>query len=218
MDDFTDYRKQGGVAVITFQNPPVNALGIDLRKGIAEAIDKAAADGDVTALVLTGGGRCFSGGADIREFGSPAIEPMLRDVIDRAEASSKPVVAAVHGVAFGGGFELALGCHFRVAARSAQFALPEVKLGLIPGAGGTQRLPRAISKSKAMDMLLTARMMDAAEAERAGLVSRVVAAEQLMAEALTAAETINGFSGPSTMLIKELVNLAFQGPLTDGVA
>jgi enoyl-CoA hydratase len=130
----------------------------------------------------------------------------------------KPVIGAVAGFALGGGCELAMMCDFIIAADTARFGQPEIKLGIIPGAGGTQRLPRAVSKSKAMDMLLTARMMDAAEAERAGLVSRVVPAEQLMAEALTAAETINGFSGPSTMLIKELVNLAYQGGLKEGVA
>ena len=108
-------------------------------------------------------------------------------------------------------------CDFIIAADNARFGQPEIKLGVIPGAGGTQRLPRAVGKSKAMDMLLTARMMDAAEAERAGQVSRVVPADQLLTEALAAAETINGFSAPSVMLIKELVNLAFQGPLTDGV-
>ncbi len=178
MDDFTDYRKLGGVAVITFRNPPVNALGIDLRKGIAEHMDKAAADGDITALVLTGGGRCFSGGADIREFGSPAIEPMLRDVIDRVEQSMMPVVAAVHGVAFGGGFELALGCHFRVAARSAQFALPEVKLGLIPGAGGTQRLARLIGPEKALGIVLTGDPVSAEDALAMAIVDEVAGGDR----------------------------------------
>lgn len=130
----------------------------------------------------------------------------------------KPVIAAVAGFALGGGCELAMMCDFIIAADSAKFGQPEIKLGIVPGAGGTQRLPRAVGKSKAMDMLLTARMMAAAEAESAGLVSRVVPADKLLEEALAAAETINGFSGPSVMLIKELVNLAFQGPLTDGVA
>ncbi|MCH7831626.1 MAG: enoyl-CoA hydratase/isomerase family protein [Proteobacteria bacterium] len=187
VDDFTDYQKQGGVAVITFRNPPVNALGIDLRKGVAEYIDKAAADGDVTALVLTGDGRCFCGGADIREFGSPAIEPMIRDVIDRIESSSKPVVAAVHGVAFGGGFELALGCHFRVAAPSAQFALPEVKLGLIPGAGGTQRLPRLIGAEKALGIVLTGDPVGAEDALAMGIVDEVAGGD-LVAAAVAFAE------------------------------
>ncbi len=187
LDDFTDYQRQGGVAVVTFQNPPVNALGIDLRKGIADAIDKAAADGDVTALVLTGGGRCFSGGADIREFGSPAVEPMLREVIDRVEQSMMPVVAAVHGVAFGGGFELALGCHFRVAAPSAQFALPEVKLGLIPGAGGTQRLPRLIGPEKALEIVLTGDPVGGEDALAMGIVDEVAGGD-LVAAAVAFAE------------------------------
>ena len=129
----------------------------------------------------------------------------------------KPVIAAVAGFALGGGCELAMLCDFIIAAESAKFGQPEIKLGIIPGAGGTQRLPRAVGKSKAMDMVLTARMMDAAEAERAGLVSRVVAADKLLDEALAAAAVICAMSGPSVMLAKECVNRAFEGGLADGV-
>ena len=128
-----------------------------------------------------------------------------------------PVVAAIHGTCMGGGLELSLGCHYRVAAPGASIALPEVKIGLVPGAGGTQRLPRAVGKAKAMDMVLTSRMMDAAEAERAGLVSRVVPADRLMDEALAAAAAICGLSLPSLMMAKEAVNRAFEAPLADGV-
>jgi enoyl-CoA hydratase/carnithine racemase len=215
-----NFEVRGDVAVITMDNPPVNGLGYDTRRGIVDGLDRALADAKVKAIVVTGAGKAFSGGADIREFGSPKAiaEPNLLSVIAALEASPKPIVAAVHSVAMGGGLELALGCHYRVAASGAQIALPEVKIGLIPGAGGTQRLPRAVGKAKAMDLVLTARMMDAAEAERAGLVSRVVPAAELLDVALAAAEVICGFSGPSVRMAKEAVNRAFEVPLTDGIA
>jgi 3-hydroxyacyl-CoA dehydrogenase len=147
-----EYAVHGEVAVITMNNPPVNGLGHPLRKGIVEGVDKALADPNVKAIVLIGGGNAFSGGADIREFNTPAAsaEPHLRQVIAKIEAVAKPVLAAVHKVAMGGGLELALGCHYRVAAPGAQIALPEVKLGILPGAGGTQRLPRAIDAKFAL--------------------------------------------------------------------
>jgi enoyl-CoA hydratase len=137
---------------------------------------------------------------------------------ERLRAVRKPVIAAVAGFALGGGCELAMMCDFIIAADSAKFGQPEIKLGIIPGAGGTQRLPRAVGKSKAMDMVLTARMMDAAEAERAGLVSRVVPAEKLIDEALAAAGTICGYGLPAVMLAKQCVNRAFESSLADGVA
>ena len=151
-----EYGVHGEVAVITMNNPPVNGLGHPLRKGILEGLDRALADPNVKAIVLIGGGNAFSGGADIREFNTPAAsaEPHLRQVIAKIENVSKPVVAAVHKVAMGGGLELALGCHYRVAAPGAQIALPEVKLGILPGAGGTQRLPRAIDAKAALDMMV----------------------------------------------------------------
>src|SRR5690348_10610657 len=153
----TEYRIEGRVALITFENPPVNGLAYEVRRAIADGVDRAGDDAAIDAIVLTGGAERFSGGADIREFDTPKAkaEPTLNTTIRIIEASTKPVVAAIAGVCMGGGFELALGCHFRVARRDAQIALPEVRLGLLPGAGGTQRLPRAIGVESALDMILT---------------------------------------------------------------
>ena len=140
------YTVHGAVALIEFDNPPMNTLAHAMREALMEHLVRAGADAAVKAIVLTGGGRAFCAGAEIREFNTPkaVASPTLREIIAAIEACGKPVVAAIHGVAMGGGLELALGCHYRVAARGAQLALPEVKLGLIPGAGGTQRLPRAL--------------------------------------------------------------------------
>ncbi len=152
-----NFEVRGDVAVITMDNPPVNGLGYDTRRGIVDGLDRALADAKVKAIVVTGAGKAFSGGADIREFGSPKAiaEPNLLSVIAALEASPKPIVAAVHSVAMGGGLELALGCHYRVAASGAQIALPEVKIGLIPGAGGTQRLPRVLGVETALNMIVS---------------------------------------------------------------
>ena len=152
-----NYEVRGNVAVITLDNPPVNGLGYDTRKGITEGLDKALGDAAVKAVVITGGGKAFSGGADIREFGSPKAlaEPNLLSVILALEASTKPIVAAIHSVCMGGGLELALGCHYRVAAAGTQVALPEVKIGLLPGAGGTQRLPRVLGVETALNMIVS---------------------------------------------------------------
>ena len=151
------YTLRGAVAVITLDNPPVNGLGYETRRGITDGLARALADAAVKAIVLTGAGKAFSGGADIREFGSPKAlaEPNLLSVILALEASTKPVVAAVHGICMGGGLELALGCHYRVASPGAQVALPEVKLGLVPGAGGTQRLPRVLGVENALNMIVS---------------------------------------------------------------
>jgi 3-hydroxyacyl-CoA dehydrogenase len=153
----TSYTTQRAVAVITLQNPPVNGLGYEVRRGIVEGLDRAEADPEVKAVVLVGAGKAFSGGADIREFDTPkaSAEPALDTVIRAIEASRKPVVAAIHGVAMGGGLELALACHHRVALPGAQIALPEVKLGLLPGAGGTQRLPRVLGLEAALSMIVS---------------------------------------------------------------
>ena len=150
------YQVQGDVAIISLNNPPVNGLGYDTRIGITNGLEQANADAAVKAIVLTGAGKAFSGGADIREFNSPKAmqEPTLLSVILALENSAKPVVAAVHSVAMGGGLELALGCHYRIAAPGAKIALPEVKLGLIPGAGGTQRLPRVIGVEAALNLIV----------------------------------------------------------------
>jgi 3-hydroxyacyl-CoA dehydrogenase len=151
------YEVRGPVAVVTLNNPPVNGLGYDTRRGIADGIDRANTDPAVKAIVITGAGKAFSGGADIREFGSPKAiaEPNLLSLILQLEGSAKPIVAAVHSVCMGGGLELALGCHYRVAAPGTQVALPEVKLGLVPGAGGTQRLPRVLGVETALNMIVT---------------------------------------------------------------
>ncbi len=152
-----NYQLHGSVAVITLDNPPVNGLGHATRLGIADGISRAGDDAAVEAIVITGAGKAFSGGADIREFGTPKMvaEPNLLDVIRTLEGSTKPVVAAIHSVCMGGGLELALGCHYRVASAGTQVALPEVKLGLLPGAGGTQRLPRVLGLETALNMIVS---------------------------------------------------------------
>ena len=152
-----DYAVRGPVAVISLNNPPMNGLGHATRAAIADGVAKANADASVKAIVLTGTGKAFSSGADIKEFGSPKAlqEPNLLSVISAIENSAKPVVAAVHSIAMGGGLELALGCHYRVVAPGCLVSLPEVKLGLIPGAGGTQRLPRVLGVETALNMIVS---------------------------------------------------------------
>src|SRR6476661_7570976 len=151
------YEVRGDVAVISLNNPPVNGLGYDTRRGIAEGLERAAAESGVRAIVITGAGKAFSGGADIREFGSPKAiaEPSLPNLILAIEGSAKPVVAALHSVAMGGGLELALGCHYRVAAAGCKVAFPEVKIGLLPGAGGTQRFPRVLGLETALNLIVS---------------------------------------------------------------
>ena len=188
------YELRGNVAVITIDNPPVNGLGHATRLGITQGLDKAQADAAVEAIVITGAGKAFSGGADIKEFGSPKAlaEPNLLSVILALEASSKPIVAAIHSVCMGGGLELALGCHYRIASKGTQVALPEVKIGLIPGAGGTQRLPRVIGVENAMNMIVSG------EAVKSELLAMApgqklfdkIAEGDLMAEALALAARI----------------------------
>ncbi|MGB9107172.1 MAG: enoyl-CoA hydratase/isomerase family protein, partial [Telluria sp.] len=171
-----DYQVQNNVAVITLNNPPVNGLGLATRTAAVEALQRAESDPAVQAVVITGAGKAFSGGADIREFNSPKAltEPTLHTLIRTAEGLSKPVVAAVHSVCMGGGLELALGCHYRVALPGAQIALPEVKLGLLPGAGGTQRLPRAVGPELAVKMIVGGDPISAAEALKHGLIEEIV--------------------------------------------
>src|SRR6202521_3158218 len=143
-----------GIAILKFDNPPVNSLGLEMRQAIVDGIERANADPAVEAIVLIGSGAGFSGGADIREFGTPkaSTQPHLMTVISTVEASAKPVIAAINGVCMGGGLELALGCHYRIAAAGAKIALPEVKLGLLPGAGGAQRLPRRVGATAALNI------------------------------------------------------------------
>jgi enoyl-CoA hydratase len=209
--------------LITLNRPKqLNALNDELMDQLGAALLAHDADATVGCIVLTGSEKAFAAGADISAMASKDYAQVLRENFisrnwETIRQVRKPVIAAVAGFALGGGCELAMMCDFIIAAESAKFGQPEIKIGIIPGAGGTQRLPRAVGKSKAMDMVLTARMMDAAEAERAGLVSRVVANDRLLEEALAAAEAINALSPASVMLAKACVNKAFEGGLADGV-
>ena len=173
------YARHGDVAVITLDNPPVNGMGHALRSAIAEGLRAAAAEVSVRAVVVTGAGNAFSGGADIREFNTPRAlaQPTLRDLIDMIEQSAKPVVAAINGTCFGGGLELSLACHYRVAKADAPLALPEVKLGLVPGAGGTQRLPRAVGLQRAVDMITAGNPVKAGELEGTELIDAVLSGD-----------------------------------------
>jgi enoyl-CoA hydratase len=210
--------------VITLNRPKqLNALNDALMDELGAALRAFDADDGIGCIVLTGSEKAFAAGADIGVMaGFDYMDAYKGDFITRnwetIREIRKPVIAAVAGFALGGGCELAMMCDFIIAADTAKFGQPEIKLGIIPGAGGTQRLPRAVGKSKAMDMILTARMMDAAEAERCSLVSRVVPASQLLDEAMAAAAAINAMSGPSVMMAKESVNRAFEGGLSDGVS
>ncbi len=211
------------VGIITLNRPKqLNALNDQLMDELGAALKAFDADEKIGCMIVTGSEKAFAAGADIGAMAKYSFADAYKgDYITRnwetIRTIRKPVIAAVSGYALGGGCELAMMCDFIIAADNARFGQPEIKLGVIPGAGGTQRLPRAVGKSKAMDMALTARMMDASEAERAGLVSRVVALDKLMEEALAAAITISGFSQIATMAAKESVNRAFEGSLTDGV-
>ncbi|MCK6407980.1 enoyl-CoA hydratase [Thauera sp.] len=215
--------KRGRIGLITLNRPKaLNALNDQVVDEIGAALDDFEADTGIGAIVITGSEKAFAAGADIGAMASFSyMDAYKGDYItrnwERVKTCRKPVIAAVAGFALGGGCELAMMCDFIIAADSAKFGQPEIKLGILPGAGGTQRLPRAVSKAKAMDMCLTARMMDALEAERAGLVSRVVPADKLLDEALGAAETIAGFSLPVVMMIKESVNRAFESSLNEGL-
>lgn len=209
--------------VITLNRPKqLNALNDTLMDELGAALKAHDADDSVGCIVITGSEKAFAAGADIGAMANWSYMDVYKsDYITRnwetIRAIRKPVIAAVAGFALGGGCELAMMCDFIIAADTARFGQPEIKLGIIPGAGGTQRLPRAIGKAKAMDMALTGRMMDAAEAERAGLVSRVVPAAELMDVVMNAAQTICEFSGPSVMMAKECVNRAYESPLSEGI-
>jgi enoyl-CoA hydratase len=208
---------------ITLNRPKqLNALNDALMSELGAALQAADADDSVGCIVITGSDKAFAAGADIGAMaGYSYMDAYRGNYITRnweqIRSVRKPVIAAVAGFALGGGCELAMMCDILIAADTAKFGQPEIKLGIIPGAGGTQRLPRAVGKAKAMDMVLTARMMDAAEAERAGLVSRVVPADKLLDEAMSAAAAICAMSLPSVMLAKQCVNRAFESGLADGV-
>jgi enoyl-CoA hydratase len=215
--------KAEGVGVVTLNRPDaLNALNRQLMDELTEALRAFDRDPAIGAILLTGSDKAFAAGADIKEMASKTYtEVLFEDFItanwEEATRIRKPIIAAVAGYALGGGCELAMMCDIMVCADNAKFGQPEIKLGVMPGAGGTQRLPRFIGKSKAMDMILTGRMMDAAEAERAGLVSRVFPLADLKKEALAMAKTIASLSRPSVLAAKEAVNRAFETTLAEGV-
>jgi enoyl-CoA hydratase len=211
------------VGVITLHRPKaLNALNAPLMDELGQALKAFDADESIGCIVITGSEKAFAAGADIAAMAKFEFSQVYKDdFITRnwevIRSVRKPVIAAVSGFALGGGCELAMVCDIIIAADNARFGQPEIKIGIIPGAGGTQRLPRAVGKAKAMDLVLTGRMMDAQEAERAGLVSRVVAQDKLMDEVLGAALTICGYGRLSVMAAKESVNRAFESGLSDGV-
>ena len=221
--EFITGEKKGRVGLITLNRPKqLNALNARLMQELGQAMQAFDADPGIGAILVTGNEKAFAAGADIdamKEYGF--MDAYMQDYITRDWEHilrvRKPVIAAVAGYALGGGNEVAMMCDIVIAAENARFGQPEINLGIMPGAGGTQRLPRAVGKAKAMDMCLTARNMDAQEAERAGLVSRVVPLDKLMAEAMAVAEKIAGCSLPVAMMIKESINRAYETPLTEGV-
>ena len=211
------------VGIVTLNRPKqLNALNDQLMDELGTALKAFDADEKIGCIIITGSEKAFAAGADISVMAKFSFADVYKGEFigrnwEQIRSIRKPVIAAVSGFALGGGCELAMMCDFIIAADNAKFGQPEIKLGVIPGAGGTQRLPRAVGKSKAMDMCLTGRMMDAAEAERSGLVSRVVAVDKLQEEALGAALVISDFSQITVMAAKESVNRAFEGTLADGV-
>jgi enoyl-CoA hydratase len=214
---------RGRVGLVTLNRPKaLNALNDELMDELGAALLAFDGDDAIGAIVLTGSDKAFAAGADIGAMATWSYMDVFKsDYITRnweaIRRVRKPVIAAVAGYALGGGCELVMMCDIVIAAETARFGQPEIKLGVMPGAGGSQRLPRAVGKAKAMDLILTARMMDAAEAERAGLVSRVVPAGKLLDEALAVAAVIAGFSAPSVMMAKEAVNRAYEAPLAEGL-
>ena len=221
--DLIKVQQKGRVGIITLNRPKqLNALSPELMQQLGAALQAYDADEGVGAIVITGNEKAFAAGADIAAMKDYSyMDAFLADYITRdwehIRRIRKPVIAAVAGYALGGGNERAMMCDIVIAAENARFGQPEVNLGVMPGAGGTQRLPRAVGKAKAMDVCLTARMMDAQEAERAGLVSRIVPLEKLMDEALAVAEKIAGCSLPVVMMIKESINRAYESTLAEGV-
>jgi enoyl-CoA hydratase len=214
---------KGRVGLIRLNRPnALNALNSAMMVEIAAAVDAFEADAGIGCLVVTGSEKAFAAGADIKEMASKsymdAFMGNFAATWDRLAHARKPVIGAVAGFALGGGCELAMQCDIIIAADTAKFGQPEIKLGIIPGIGGTQRLTRAVGKAKAMDLILTGRMMDAAEAERSGLVARIVPAADLVAEAMKTADTIAAMSLPSVMAAKEAVSRAFEISLAEGVA
>lgn len=218
-----ELEKKEGVGVITFNRPKaLNALCDQLVDELGSALSDLEEDSNIKVAVLTGGEKAFAAGADIKEMKDKTYpETYLEDFItkgwEQVSKFRKPIIAGVQGFALGGGNEVAMMCDFIIAGESAKFGQPEITLGIIPGAGGTQRLTRAVGKAKAMDLCLTGRMMDAEEAERAGLVSRVVSDDALMEEVLKTASKMAKMSLPTLMMAKEAVNKAFETTLKEGV-
>lgn len=216
-------KTEGRVGVITLDRPSaLNALCDELTSELAEALTIFEADSDIGCVVLTGSAKAFAAGADIKELQEKEFVSLyLNDPFEKTWESvarfRKPIIAAVSGYALGGGCEIAMMCDFIIAADNAKFGQPEINLGVMPGAGGTQRLPRAVGKAKAMDLCLTGRMMPADEAERVGLVSRIVPLDELMDVAMEAAGTIASKSMPITMMTKDAINMAFEMGLAEGV-
>jgi enoyl-CoA hydratase len=215
--------RRGAVGIVTLNRPAaLNALNAALVSELAEALDEFEEDPGIGAIVLTGNEKAFAAGADVKEMVAKSYPDVYREDFitrgwERVAQCRKPVIAAVAGFALGGGCEIAMMCDIVIAADTARFGQPEVTLGTIPGAGGTQRLTRFIGKAKAMDLCLTGRMMDAGEAERAGLVSRIVPTAELLSEAIKIAERIAGMSRPIAMMVKEAVNRAYETTLAEGV-
>jgi enoyl-CoA hydratase len=213
---------RGRVGVIRLNRPQaLNALNAALRNELLAAVEAFDADADIGCIVITGSDKAFAAGADIKEMADRSYVDIFNTDYaadyERITRVRKPIIAAVAGFALGGGCEVAMMCDFIIAADTAKFGQPEIKLGVIPGIGGTQRLTRAVGKAKAMDLILTGRMMDAAEAERSGLVARVVPAASLMDETMKVAETIAAMSLPSVLAAKEAVNRSFETTLAEGV-
>jgi enoyl-CoA hydratase len=218
----TVVERRGRVGIVQLNRPhALNALNLSLKNELLDAVEAFDCDADVGCILITGSDKAFAAGADIKEMADKTYIDIFRADYaadyERLAHVRKPVVAAVAGFALGGGCELAMMCDFIIAADNAKFGQPEIKLGIIPGIGGTQRLTRAVGKAKAMDLILTGRMMDAAEAERSGLVARVVPAASLMQEAIKVAETIAALSQPSLIAAKEAVNRSFETSLAEGV-
>ena len=214
--------RHGRVGIVRLNRPQaLNALNATLRNELLGAVEAFDADAEVGCILITGSDKAFAAGADIKEMADKSYIDIFRADYaadyERLTRVRKPVIAAVAGFALGGGCELAMMCDFIIAADNAKFGQPEIKLGIIPGIGGTQRLARAVGKAKAMDLILTGRVMDAAEAERSGLVSRIVPVDKLMEEAIAAAEKIAAMSRPAAAMAKEAINRAFETPLSEGM-
>ena len=215
--------KRDSVGLVIFNRPDaLNALSSEVIGELGQALDAFESDSAIGAIVITGSEKAFAAGADIKEmlqktWPDTFVGDFITDGWERVASCRKPVIAAVSGFALGGGCEVALMCDFILAAESAQFGQPEIKIGVLPGAGGSQRLTRIVGKSKAMEMCLTGRMMDAEEAERAGLVSRIVPAAELVDEAVKVAQRIAAMSRPAAMLVKDAVNRAYETSLSEGI-